>query len=52
MKLAIDGGTPVRDNYLAYGKQSIDQDDIDKVIEVLKGDYLTTGPIVAEFEKK
>lgn len=49
-KLAINGGTPVRDTYLAYGKQRIDEDDINSVVKVLKGDYLTTGPIVSEFE--
>ncbi|QWB99434.1 UDP-4-amino-4,6-dideoxy-N-acetyl-beta-L-altrosamine transaminase [Mycoplasmatota bacterium] len=51
-KLAINGGNPVRETYLSYGKQSIDQDDIDAVVNVLKGDYLTTGPYVAEFENK
>ncbi len=35
---------------LNYGKQSIDQSDIDAVVEVLKGDWLTQGPKVEEFE--
>jgi UDP-4-amino-4,6-dideoxy-N-acetyl-beta-L-altrosamine transaminase len=34
-----------------YGKQYIDQDDIDQVVNVLKSDYLTQGPTVDEFEK-
>lgn len=51
-KLAILGGRPVRDTYLSYGKQTIDQLDIDAVVNVLKGDYLTTGPFVKEFEEK
>lgn len=51
-KLAINGGKPIRETYLSYGKQCIDDKDIENVIEVLKGDYLTTGPKVAEFEKK
>lgn len=51
-KLAIDGGTPVREKYLAYGRQSIDDKDIEAVVELLKGDYLTTGPTVSEFENK
>lgn len=51
-ELAINGGKPVRDTYLAYGRQYIDEKDIGKVVEVLKGDYLTTGPNVSEFEKK
>lgn len=50
-KLAINGGQPIRDTYLSYGRQSIDENDINSVINVLKGDYLTTGPMVCEFEK-
>lgn len=37
---------------IPYGKQYIDSDDIDAVIEVLKSPFLTTGPKVAEFEDK
>jgi len=33
-----------------YGKQSINQDDIDAVVDVLKSDFLTQGPKVVEFE--
>lgn len=51
-KLAIQGGKPVRSAYLPYGKQWIDDKDIESVISVLKGDYLTTGPTVKEFEEK
>lgn len=36
---------------LPYGRQSINQDDIDAVAEVLRGDWLTTGPNVAGFEQ-
>ena len=35
---------------ISYGKQSIDQSDIDCVIEVLKSDWLTQGPAVELFE--
>jgi perosamine synthetase len=35
---------------IPYGKQSIDKDDIEAVVEVLRSDWLTTGPKVAEFE--
>ncbi|MEC1718868.1 UDP-4-amino-4,6-dideoxy-N-acetyl-beta-L-altrosamine transaminase [Schinkia azotoformans] len=41
---------PVRDSYLPYGRQWIDEEDIESVIRVLRGDYLTTGPYVSEFE--
>jgi len=37
-------------NFIPYGKQLIEQDDIDAVIETLKSDYLTTGPKIKEFE--
>jgi perosamine synthetase len=50
--LAIDGGTPVREKLLPYGRQSIDDADIQAVVEVLKSDWLTTGPKVDEFEEK
>ena len=50
--LAINGGKSVREKYLAYGRQWIDEEDIKAVVETLKSDYLTTGPKVAEFEEK
>ncbi|MDR2006615.1 MAG: UDP-4-amino-4,6-dideoxy-N-acetyl-beta-L-altrosamine transaminase [Acidaminococcales bacterium] len=34
-----------------YGRQSIDQSDIDAVIEVLRSDFLTQGPAVETFER-
>ena len=49
--LAIDGGTPVRATLLPYGKQSISEDDIHAVVDVLRSDWLTTGPKVSEFEE-
>jgi len=50
--LAIHGGTPVREKLLSYGRQSIDDADIEAVVEVLKSDWLTTGPKIAEFEER
>ena len=35
---------------ISYGKQTIDKTDIDSVIEVLKGEWLTQGPYVEKFE--
>mgnify|MGYP005987683315 CR=1 FL=1 len=37
-------------NFIPYGKQSIDNKDIQNVIETLSSDFLTTGPKVKEFE--
>lgn len=39
-------------NFIPYGKQIIDESDIQAVIKALKSDYLTTGPKVDEFEQK
>lgn len=37
-------------NFIPYGKQQLDQSDIDAVVETLHSDYLTTGPKVKAFE--
>lgn len=37
---------------LPYGRQQIIEEDIAAVAEVLRGDWLTTGPTVAEFERQ
>lgn len=37
-------------NFIPYGKQTIDEDDIKAVTETLKSNFLTTGPKVKEFE--
>ena len=39
-------------NFIPYGKQTIDDDDIELVIQTLKSPFLTTGPKVSEFEQK
>lgn len=51
-RLAIHGGKPVREHYLPYGKQSIDEDDIRAVVNVLRSDYITTGPTIEQFESQ
>jgi len=37
--------------FLPYGKQSLDENDIQAVVEALRSDWLTTGPMVQEFEQ-
>jgi perosamine synthetase len=49
--LALHGGSPVRAEFLPYGRQSIDDGDIASVVETLRSDWLTTGPKVGEFEE-
>ena len=40
----------IMNDFLPYGKQYIDEDDINAVVETLKSDWLTTGPKVEQFE--
>jgi UDP-4-amino-4,6-dideoxy-N-acetyl-beta-L-altrosamine transaminase len=51
-KLAIDGGTPVRKEKIFYGRQWVDEKDVEAVSKVLTGDYLTCGPTVTALEQK
>jgi perosamine synthetase len=58
MSLPIENKRTVSDSVrspaeslLPYGHQSIDDDDIRAVVEVLRSDWLTTGPKIAEFEE-
>jgi perosamine synthetase len=50
-RLAIDGGTPVRQHILPYGHQTIGEEDFRAVVDALGSDWLTTGPKVREFEQ-
>jgi len=49
--LAIHGGPPVREALLPYGRQTLTEADVAAATEVLRSDWLTTGPKVAEFEE-
>ena len=49
--LAIFGGLPVRQKLLPYGRQCIEDDDVAAVVDVLRSDWLTTGPKIPEFEQ-
>ena len=37
---------------ISYGKQTIDQEDIDAILTVIKGDWLTQGPLIEIFEDR
>ena len=50
--LALFGGIPVFDQKIGYGRQSIDDADIQAVVDVLKSDFLTCGPKLEEVERK
>lgn len=51
-ELAIFGGKPVREKKIFYGRQCVEQDDVDAVVETLTSDYITCGPKIVELEKK
>lgn len=51
-QLAIFGGTPVRETPIYYGRQFIDSDDVEAVVETLRSDFITCGPKVEELEQK
>lgn len=50
-QLAMNGGRPVREEKLSYGRQWIDAEDVKAVCETLESDYLTCGPKVPELER-
>lgn len=51
-KLAIDGGTPVREEKIYYGRQWIEDDDVEAVVNTLRSDLITCGPKVSELERE
>ena len=40
-----------RRNFIPYSRQRVIQEDIDAVVNVLKSDFLTQGPIIGSFEE-
>lgn len=48
--LALNGGPPVRATLLPYAHQTVEEADVQAVVDVLRSDWLTTGPQVAAFE--
>ena len=50
-KLAINGGYPVRSGKIFYGRQWIDDQDVQAVSAVLRSDFITCGPKVDEMER-
>ena len=45
------GGVSMKDHYIPYGAQSLDESDLEAVMEVLRSSWLTTGPMVERFEE-
>jgi len=49
-KPAIEGGSPIRESFLPYGRQWLNEKEINEVIDSLKSDWITTGPKMKLFE--
>lgn len=43
-------GSPIRKDFLVFGKPRIEQDEIDEVVDSLRSGWLSTGPKVKKFE--
>jgi UDP-4-amino-4,6-dideoxy-N-acetyl-beta-L-altrosamine transaminase len=46
----IERSTKVMSNFIPYGRQSISESDIKAVVDVLRSDFLTQGPVLPNFE--
>ncbi len=51
-RLALDGGTPVREEWLPFHRPRIEDDEIAEVVDTLRGGWLTTGPRCKRFERE
>jgi dTDP-4-amino-4,6-dideoxygalactose transaminase len=49
-KLAIEGGSPVRDRILVFGAPALGEEEYGEVLRTLKSGWIGTGPKTAEFE--
>jgi len=49
-RLAIEGGDPVRADYLVFGRPVIGEEEIDEVVATLRSGWIGTGPRVAAFK--
>ena len=50
-QLAIFGGKPVREQKIFYGRQCVDETDVDAVRNVLLSDFITCGPAVKNWKE-
>jgi len=51
-RLALDGGQPVRADWLPFHRPTIEDDDVSEVVETLRSGWLTTGPRCKRFEEE
>ncbi len=51
-KLALDGGVPVRESFLAFGAPALGEEEIAEVVETLRSGWIGAGPKVIQFEEE
>ncbi|MEZ5361615.1 MAG: DegT/DnrJ/EryC1/StrS family aminotransferase [Bryobacterales bacterium] len=51
-KLAVDGGSPVRNRFLPFGGPALGEEEIDEVVATLRSGWIGAGPKVLQFEKE
>jgi dTDP-4-amino-4,6-dideoxygalactose transaminase len=51
MELALFGGKKTRDHFLSFFRHSIDENEIEEIVDTLKSDWITTGPKTQQFEE-
>jgi len=49
--LAVEGGTPVRESFLVFGKPCLGDDEINEVVDTLRSGWIGTGPKAVKFEQ-
>lgn len=52
IKPAIEGGKPIRKNFLVFGKPKISHSEICEVVDTIKSGWLGTGPKTKAFENQ
>ena len=50
-KPAIEGGKPVRDDFLVFGSPQVEEPEIMEVVNTIKSGWLGTGPKNHKFEE-
>ena len=50
-QLAIDGGTPVRDQFLVFGKPCLGDEEAQEILDTLRSTWIGTGPKTIKFEQ-
>jgi len=50
-KIALEGGQPVRDDFLVFGSPAIEEDEIKEVVDSIRSGWLGTGPKVHKFQE-